>query len=213
LYGHNFLLIQFLLLLDSLSYSTESILNLLSGQLSVIDKLTTFFHHRWNLPVMAAFHASKAGLRFVVITQQLAVSRDSLSRTLTALQDMQLIKKNPGYGHPLRPEYILTGRGITVAALCRALQRTVDDHPSVLRKWTAPVILVMLNGRQHFNDIRADIKVSPRALTQTLRLLETEALLTRNIESDYPPRTLYRLTREGRTLGNRIRQVSDALAR
>ena len=54
------------------------------------------------------------GARFVALANRLGVSRDSLTRTLGALIDAGFVARNPGHGHPLRPEYILTKRGVPV---------------------------------------------------------------------------------------------------
>ncbi|MGH2451320.1 MAG: winged helix-turn-helix transcriptional regulator, partial [Candidatus Limnocylindria bacterium] len=72
--------------------------------------ISALFHHRWAAPVLAELDRSR-GSRFVTLSNRLALSRESLRRTLTALIDAGLVMKNPGYGHPLRPEYILTERG------------------------------------------------------------------------------------------------------
>ena len=51
--------------------------------------------------------------------------------------------RNPGYGHPLRPEYVLTPRGFRLPACVRlveALQR-LDFEDGGLKKWSIPVLL------------------------------------------------------------------------
>ena len=60
------------------------------------------------------------GTRAITLMRRLDVGRESLQRTLQALVERGLVQRNPGYGHPLRPEYLLTARGARVAPACRA---------------------------------------------------------------------------------------------
>ena len=48
------------------------------------------------------------GSRVATLTGRLGVGRESLRRTLAALQAEGLVERNPGYGQPLRPENLLT---------------------------------------------------------------------------------------------------------
>ena len=75
-----------------------------------------------------------AKAKFVVLQKRLGISRSSLQRTLRALIDAGLVKKNPGYGHPMRPEYLLTERGAKVGAPAQALiaQDKLDDARALL---------------------------------------------------------------------------------
>ena len=45
-------------------------------------------------------------------------------RSLAHLIDIGLVIRNPGYGHPLRPEYLLTDNGRGVAESSERLHRT-----------------------------------------------------------------------------------------
>lgn len=65
-------------------------------------------------------------------------------------------------------------------------------------KWT-PLVLLALEGQpQRFSHIRERIGgVTPKVLTQTLRTLERDGLLTRTIYAEVPPRVEYELTELG----------------
>lgn len=71
-------------------------------------------------------------------------------------------------------------------------------------KWSILVILNLGNtGRTRFNGIKNKIDgISQRMLTVTLRSLERDGLITRNIFAEIPPRVEYELT----TLGNDLLQ-------
>ena len=70
--------------------------------------LPALLHHRWAVPILAVLHREK-GAKFVTLGSRLGVSRDSLRRSLDRLTQQRLVRRNPGYGHPMRPEYVLTG--------------------------------------------------------------------------------------------------------
>ena len=72
-----------------------------------MSSLVALCHHRWSLPVLAEIGRTR-GTRFATLTGRLGVTGESLRRTLAYLQEEGLVERNPGYGHPLRPEYLLT---------------------------------------------------------------------------------------------------------
>ncbi len=75
-------------------------------------------------------------------------------------------------------------------------------------KWTVLVVLVLLDGPRRFNDLRARVgKVAPKVLTETLRRLERDGVLTRTAFAEIPPRVVYELTPLGRSLEQPIRSI------
>src|ERR671932_2722006 len=106
-----------------------------------IEELIALFHHRWSAAVLAELRRTR-GTRFVVLSKSLGVGRESLRRTLDALIELGLVRRNPGYGHPLRPEYLLTRRGERVAERCATLLALLDGDAEVaLKKWSLPVLV------------------------------------------------------------------------
>jgi DNA-binding HxlR family transcriptional regulator len=149
------------------------------------------FGGRWHVRTLALLHEHN-GARFVVMKHRLNVSSDSLTRCLADLQQLGLVQRNPGYGHPLRPEYILTPTGRALAPGCRDFDACVMDLDvagAVYRKWSVPSMLVMASGVQRFSDLKAELTVTPRALTQTLTRLGQAGLVT--------PSSTYTLTSSG----------------
>ena len=102
-------------------------------------------------------------MRFVELQRKLGVGRDSLRRALDALIELGFVERNTGYGHPLRPEYVITAEGRTAASLAARVV-AAGDPETLLRKWSVPV-LAELDGDRRFSELRASLPgVSPRAL-------------------------------------------------
>ena len=77
--------------------------------------------------------------------------------------------------------------------------RAVLDR--IADKWTALVIHVLANGTKRHSELRRAISgVSQKMLTQTLRSLEEDGLVTRKVHSVVPPMVEYSLTPLGGTL-------------
>jgi DNA-binding HxlR family transcriptional regulator len=77
-------------------------------------------------------------------------------------------------------------------------------------KWTVLVVLLLSNGPLRFTELRDGIgRVAPKVLTQTLRRLERDGLLTREVFAEVPPRVEYTLTPMGRSLISPISAVTE----
>jgi DNA-binding HxlR family transcriptional regulator len=176
-----------------------------------MSSLVALFHNRWSVPILAELHRQR-GSRFVTLARTLGLSRESLRRTLAALTDAGLVGRNPGYGHPLRPEYVLTRAGEEIARSSRplvdALRREGLEEVG-LKKWSMPAVLALGEGPRRFSELREALTgVSPRALALALKDLEAAGLVDRRVTDDYPPATVYRLTPRARPLARLLRQIS-----
>ena len=77
--------------------------------------------------------------------------------------------------------------------------RTVLRH--VVDRWTPLVVTVLADGPSRFGELRARVGgVTPKVLTQTLRSMERDGLVTRTQLPGVPPRVDYELTDLGRSL-------------
>ncbi|WP_237205029.1 winged helix-turn-helix transcriptional regulator [Rothia nasimurium] len=77
--------------------------------------------------------------------------------------------------------------------------RTVLRH--LTDRWTPLIVTVLADGEPvRFKDLKGTIQgVSPKVLTETLRSMERDGLLTRHITASVPPRVDYQLTDLGLT--------------
>jgi DNA-binding HxlR family transcriptional regulator len=144
------------------------------------------------------------------------VSRGALRAALDALIEERLVERNPGFGHPLRPEYILTPDGERIGSACARFTRRLareGAEEAVLRKWSGPLLLAARDGARHFRDLRAALPgVTDRALTLALKELGAAGLLERQVLAGYPPTTRYALTAAGREISASLHAIRRAIA-
>jgi DNA-binding HxlR family transcriptional regulator len=78
-------------------------------------------------------------------------------------------------------------------------------------KWSLLVLKSLdTNGIMRFNDLYRSIgDVSQRMLTVTLRSLETDGLVSREIYPEVPPRVEYSLTQSGKNLMPHLNSLVD----
>lgn len=168
-----------------------------------LEEIAALGQSRWAVLLLADIAAHR-GARFVELLHRLAIPRDSLARTLDWAKGQGWVMPNPGYGHPLRPEYILTAEGERVAkAACaiEAAQGRIGLGPGALTRWGLPLICSIDRGHNRFNALlRALRPATPRALSQGLRRLSDHELIQRELIDAYPPASQYRLTGNGTLL-------------
>jgi DNA-binding HxlR family transcriptional regulator len=77
-------------------------------------------------------------------------------------------------------------------------------------KWTVLVVLLLSDGPMRFSELRGHLgRVAPKVLTQTLRRMERDGLVTREIYAQVPPRVDYTLTDLGQSLIEPIVVLGD----
>ncbi len=159
--------------------------------------------HRWLVPLLADLAAHR-GARFVELIHRLGLPRDSLMRTLDAAATIGWVQRNPGHGHPLRPEYILTEAGKAAAARAAtiaAAQTAISLSPGTTTRWTLPLVAGIGAGHDRFNALsRLLAPATPRALSQGLSALGERGLVRREVIDMRPPTSRYDLTQSGRLL-------------
>ncbi|WP_181417163.1 helix-turn-helix domain-containing protein [Loktanella sp. PT4BL] len=86
--------------------------------------------------------------------------------------------------------------------------RSILDH--VAAKWTSLIVLELAVGPQRFNALgRALPDISKRMLTQSLRDLERDGLVIRQVFDTKPPSVEYRLSDLGRSFLVPLSQMVD----
>jgi DNA-binding HxlR family transcriptional regulator len=176
------------------------------------EALTDLACCRYALPVLAEL-AARTGAKGVTLASAVGASRASVRRALDALIDAGYAAPNPGYGHPMRPEYVLTDRGRAAGEPARRILRAADHlgaRDAALHKWSLPVVLVTHPRAETFSAIR-DTLTNPtdRAVSLTLKRLVEAAVLDRNISEGFPPRPRYALTRRARSLHAPVRALAQ----
>lgn len=175
--------------------------------IATLDDHIRLAQSRWMVAVLADL-AAHGGARFVELAHRLKLSRDSMVRTLEAATTHGWVERNPGHGHPLRPEYILTAEGQRLALPATKIENArhlTGLEPGALARWSVPIIYSINAGHRRFNDLsRALPPASPRALSQGLRRLAGQQLLVREIITGYPPASVYSLTEPGRMLAEAV---------
>lgn len=77
-------------------------------------------------------------------------------------------------------------------------------------RWSLLVLYALERQTLRFQELRRTVDgISQKMLTQTLRALERDGLVHREIFASVPPRVEYRLTDLGRGLAGRIRAIRE----
>ena len=83
---------------------------------------------------------------------------------------------------------------------------------AVASKWGVLALLALGEGEFRFNALRRKVEgVSEKMLSQTLRTLERDGMVTREVRSAIPPRVEYSLTPLGTQVAERLRDLADLL--
>ena len=76
-------------------------------------------------------------------------------------------------------------------------------------KWSTLIIRDLLSGPKRFGELRSSLGIgSPKTLTERLRILEHQDVISRTVYAEVPPRVVYELTDRGRS----FRSVLEAMA-
>jgi DNA-binding HxlR family transcriptional regulator len=165
-----------------------------------LDSLISLVHHRWSIPIIALLY-SRSGAKFITLASQLGASRTAMSVSLRHLIALGLVERNTGHGHPMRPEYLLSERGLAIGKDCVALTRAVrskDDADLAFRKWTLPLVAAIGEHSLRFNELRSIlVDATPRAITLGLKSLLRERWAERTLIDEYPPAAGYELRPKG----------------
>jgi DNA-binding HxlR family transcriptional regulator len=77
-------------------------------------------------------------------------------------------------------------------------------------KWTLLIIRDLASGVKRFNQLERSLQgISPKTLSERLRSLEEEGIITRQMFAEVPPRVEYSLTEKGQDLGHVIESMRN----
>ena len=89
--------------------------------------------------------------------------------------------------------------------VCPQFHRAIE---LIGRRWTGAIVHVLMDGRARYCDIRAAVPdVSDRMLSERLKELEAEGIVTRIVTPDTPVRVEYELSNKGRALKSVLESV------
>ncbi len=165
-----------------------------------LDRVMALFRRRWACPIMAELDRAQ-GAKFISLVHALGANAGAVRQALDELIDLGWIRRNPGYGHPLRPEYILTRRGERLAPVCGRLERAMQQTAATeiaLRKWSMPALFVIGPGPARFTQITQALDTATdRAVSIALKDLSRADLVARELLEGPPPGSIYGATRRG----------------
>jgi DNA-binding HxlR family transcriptional regulator len=169
--------------------------------------LLALSRYRWNIPVTATLHREQGG-DFGGLVDRLAVSRDSLTRTLTFLGDRGWVRHRT----TREPHYVLTPGGTRIAPPCVEILQVVEatgTADAAFRRWTLPIARALAGWSPRFQELRAMLPdITPRALTLALKEMQRAGLVHRRVVGGYPPSAEYCLTEQAQQLLPPLLQLS-----
>src|SRR3954453_21526537 len=95
---------------------------------------------------------------------------------------------------------------VHLSAFCPTYHHAIE---LIGRRWTGAILRAMLSGEARFSDIASVVPgLSDRLLSERLKGLEAEAIITRTLVPSTPVRVDYALTEKGQALSEVIAAVS-----
>lgn len=94
-----------------------------------------------------------------------------------------------------------------ISPVCSRFHRAIELIGS---RWTGAILQTLLQGSTRYGVIKAAIPdITDRMLSERLRSLEIEQLVSRHVIPDTPVRVEYELTTKGRELQDALREIGS----
>ncbi len=172
-----------------------------------IELLVKLTSRAWSLSILAQMDRGVPGRQATLISAT-GAGRTAFNQSLAHLIDLGLMERNPGHGHPLRSEFRLSAEGAQIAGIASTVESLVKQPCQRIllrRAWSLPVLSASRHPR-YFGEIKTRLlPITDRALSQSLKLLETHQWLRRDVESSGRPlRARYRATDTGAEISRAI---------
>lgn len=93
--------------------------------------------------------------------------------------------------------------------LCQSKLMAARDALDVIQgKWRIPIIISLTHGNKRFGEIQRDISdISPKMLSQELKALEENKIITRTLFDSMPVTVEYALTPFGDTMSKLLEEI------
>ncbi|MFT8323400.1 MAG: helix-turn-helix domain-containing protein [Bacillus sp. (in: firmicutes)] len=90
------------------------------------------------------------------------------------------------------------------SAICPKFEKAMGI---LSQRWTGLIIYQLLNGSQRFCSIESSIGISGRLLSERLKDLEQQGIVSRAVYPETPVRIEYSLTEKGRSLEPLMKEI------
>ncbi|MEO5890264.1 MAG: helix-turn-helix domain-containing protein [Ferruginibacter sp.] len=85
-----------------------------------------------------------------------------------------------------------------------------DTLEVIQGKWRLPIIISLIHGNKRFGEIQRDIKdISPKMLSQELKALEINKIITRTLYDSMPVTVEYSITPLGKTMHKLVDEILE----
>lgn len=92
-----------------------------------------------------------------------------------------------------------------MSGLCPRFHKAIE---LIGGRWTGALVRLLMGGRARFAELRDAIpEISDRMLSERLRVLETEGIISRHVLPDPPIRVEYELTQKGKELQKSLEAI------
>lgn len=94
-----------------------------------------------------------------------------------------------------------------MSGLCPRFHKAIE---LIGGRWTGALVRLLMGGRARFAELRDAIpEISDRMLSERLRILETEGIISRHVLPDPPIRVEYELTQKGKELQRSLEAIGQ----
>lgn len=173
-------------------------------------KLVNLCSRTWSLTALGLM-GNGISPRVSPLAAAAGCGRTSMGASVEHLVQLGLLERNPGHGHPLRPEYRLTYEGESLADWASQLTsftRSESDKVLLRHKWCLPLISCLPEEKRYSDIRRALVPVTDRALSHCLSHLTESAWVKRNVSNSVsPPAVTYRPMRFGQKIHNHLMKL------
>ncbi|MEQ9589016.1 MAG: winged helix-turn-helix transcriptional regulator [Parvibaculaceae bacterium] len=172
-----------------------------------IETLVKVTSRAWSLKILELMHDGVSARQAPLLAAS-GASRTAFVQSLSHLEGLGLLERNPGHGHPLRPEFRLTPAGQALACIAHCIGGVAEDTEGaflVRKTWTVPVLAVASKPKV-FSQLKRELTpITDRALSKSLRDLVSQNWIERSVNVElHPPRPYYQVVNEGAQISHAI---------